>query len=101
MKQNDPVKDYFAREVERQETPPFPKQSLHKNHPRRRDDLLTLTAAAALLALILTPGLYENSLRNIYITEEVYAKIEGIAPTVIHSTAEYFQEQVTNKECSL
>ena len=94
MKRNDSLKEYFAAEVNRRRTPPLPgKYSRRTGKKSWRDDLITFAAAAAVFAIILTPGIYDNQLRQFRLNRECAEELQKIVPHVIHEASVYFKNQ--------
>ncbi|MBN2625814.1 MAG: hypothetical protein JXA95_04040 [Spirochaetales bacterium] len=62
---------------------------------RLKDDLIAFAAAAAMLALILTPGIYENQLRHFRLNPEYTEELQRIVPHVIHEASLYFRNHMT------
>ncbi|MDC7223478.1 MAG: hypothetical protein PQJ60_07020 [Spirochaetales bacterium] len=94
MKRNNRIKEYFAEEVNRRKAPPFPEKK--RTAPKRRaltDGLMPLAAAAALIALTLWPGLYENRLRDAHMTRNCYEELRESFPRTVYTASAYMREK--------
>ena len=99
MKRNDPVKEYFAGEVKRMNTPPLPAKYRSRRDTRRwKDDLGTLAAVAAVFVMILIPGNYETPIRKAHMSRECYEELQNAIPEIVYNAALYLQGQTKNKE---
>ncbi len=99
MKRNDPVKEYFAGEVERMNTPSLPEKYRERKNGRRwKDDLGTLAAVAAVFVLILIPGNYETPIRKAHMSRECYEELQNAIPEIVYNAALYLQTQAKNNE---
>ena len=93
MKQSrDPIGEYFRDEMTKVKVPSFPAEI--KGQYRRfrlKDDLIAFAAAAAMLALILTPGIYENPLRKAPVNRACHEELLEAGPLILEEAVAYFQ----------